>query len=231
MNNLSSKLGGLILIAVGIGYIGDQLDIWNFTIFFHGWWALLLAIWGLFNIVQNRPNFFNVIVTALAIYWFMLANHMLGFTITYQLVVAVFLIYLGCKIAFSNFLSSSTKRNFTNDADNKSVNNDGHVVIKSSFSTRRYVNDRKIYSCRLENTFGSLFVDLSDADLSEIYEIRVECTFGSLELLLPEHVKVVSKEDNIFASCYVDQSEGNKEVYIKENCVFGSLKILKAKKK
>lgn len=231
MNNLSSKLGGLILIAIGIGYIGDQFDMWNFTIFFHGWWALLLAIWGVFNMVENRPNPFNIIITALGAYWFMSSNHMLNFRITYQLVLAVLLIYIGCKAIFSNFSSSASKCKYRADADDKSVNNDGHIVIKSSFNTRRYVNEQKIYSCRLENTFGSLFVDLSNADLSEIYEIRVECTFGSLELLLPDNVKVVSKEDNVFASCYVDQSEGNKEVYIKENCVFGSLKILKAKKK
>lgn len=59
MNNLSSKLAGLLLIAIGIGYLGDQLDIWSFTIFFRGWWTLLLAIWGIFNIVEKKPNIFN----------------------------------------------------------------------------------------------------------------------------------------------------------------------------
>lgn len=230
MNNLSSKLAGLLLIAIGIGYLGDQLDIWSFTIFFRGWWALLLAIWGIFNIVEKKPNIFNVIITVLGVYWFMSANHLIHFALTYKIIVAALLIYIGCKILFSNMFSSKTNHYEQRDDHKTTMNEDKHLVINSSFSTRRYVHDSKIYSCRLNNSFGSLFVDLSNADLSEIYEIRIENVLGSLELLLPNDVKIISKEDNILSSCYVDQSTGQKEVYIKENCVLGTMKIMKAKK-
>lgn len=231
MNNLSSKLAGLILIVIGVGYLGDQLDIWSFSIFFRGWWALLLVIWGIFNIIENKPNIFNVAITVLGVYWFMSANHLIHFVLTYKVIVAALLIYIGCKVLFSNMFSSKTNQYGQSDRNTTKKNHDAHLVINSSFSTRRYVNDSKIYSCRLNNSFGSLFVDLSNADLSEIYEIRIENVFGSLELLLPSDVKIISKEDNILASCYVDQSAGQKEVYIKENCVLGSMRIMKAKNK
>lgn len=238
MNNLSSKLVGLILIVIGIGYLGDQLDVWTFSIFFRGWWALLLALWGVFLMIENRPNIFNVIITVLGIYWFMSANHLIHFVLTYKVIFAGLLIYIGCKVLFSNMFSSKTNHDKQREGDNEqrdknktTMNDDTHLVINSSFSTRRYVSDSKIYSCRLNNSFGSLFVDLSSADLSEIYEIRIENVLGSLELLLPSDVKIISKEDNVLSSCYVDQSAGQKEVYIKENCVLGSMKIMKAKNK
>lgn len=230
MNNLSSKLAGLLLIVIGIGYLGDQLDIWSFSIFFRGWWALLLAIWGIFNIVENKPNIFNVIITVLGAYWFMSANHLIHFVLTYKVVVAGLLIYIGCKVLFSNMFSSKSNQNEQRESNHSTMNHDTHLVINSSFSTRRYVHDSKLYSCRLNNSFGSLFVDLSNADLSELYEIKIENVLGSLELLLPNDVKIISKEDNILSSCYVDQSAGQKEVYIKENCVLGTMKIMKTKK-
>lgn len=229
MNNLSAKIGGILLIIIGVGYLGDQFDIWSFSLFFRGWWALLLAIWGIFMMIENRPNVFNIVITALGAYWFLSINHLIHFTITYKVILAIFLIYVGCRVIFVNYSSHKTEGNSKEKtAHSKSEN---HIHITSSFASKRYMNDAKVYSCHLENTFGSLFVDLKDADLSEIYEIRIENTFGTLELLLPENVKVISREDNIFASSYVDQSAGEKDIYIKENCVFGSLKILKAKKK
>lgn len=226
MNNVYTKLCGLFFIVIGIGYLGDQLDIWHFTIFFRGWWALLLAFLGVINIIKNRANIVNVMITVLGIYWFMSANHFIHFALTYKVIIAGLLIYIGCKVIFS-----SKSNNYEQSDDHDATKTkDAHLVINSSFSTRRYVNDSKIYSCRLNNSFGSLFVDLSKADLSEIYEIRIENMLGSLELLLPSDVQIISKDDNILSSCYVDQSAGNKEIYIKENCVLGTMKIMKTKK-
>lgn len=234
-NNLSAKIGGLLLIAIGIGYLGDQFNVWHFSIFFRGWWALLLAVWGIFMMVENRPNVFNIVVTVLGIFWFMSANHFIHFQLTFKAIFAALLIWLGCKTLFSNLSTSKQEhREYEerrNEGTRTTTNNDNHLDIRSTFSTKRYVNNSKLYSCRLENTFGSLFVDLSEADLSEIYEIRIENTFGSMELLLPENVKIITREENLFASCYVDQSDGIKEVYIREDCSFGQLKIYKAKKK
>ncbi|NBK96985.1 MAG: hypothetical protein EOM50_03000 [Erysipelotrichia bacterium] len=227
MNNLSSKIGGFLLIFIGVGYLGNQLDIWQFSIFFRGWWALLLAIWGVYHMIENRPNAFNVILTGLGVYWFLSANHWLSFHLTYELLLAILLIYLGIRTMFHQ-----RDERWNQPKDNTKRNSDEHLSIHSTFNTQRYIHEqgKKLYSCRLENTFGSLFVDLREADVSELFEINVENTFGSMELLLPSDVKVIAKEDNIFASYYVDQSYGSKEIYIKENCVFGTLKIRKAKK-
>ena len=37
-------LWGLVFVAIGIGYLGTQLDWWDFTIFFPGWWTMLLIL-------------------------------------------------------------------------------------------------------------------------------------------------------------------------------------------
>ena len=41
-------LWGLVFVAIGIGYLGTQLDWWDFTIFFPGWWTMLLILPALY---------------------------------------------------------------------------------------------------------------------------------------------------------------------------------------
>ena len=43
-------LWGLVFVAIGIGYLGTQLDWWDFTIFFPGWWTMLLILPALYSI-------------------------------------------------------------------------------------------------------------------------------------------------------------------------------------
>mgnify|MGYP003315680921 CR=1 FL=1 len=47
MDNKLSKIFGIVLVLIGIGYLGDQFDFWNFTIFFRGWWCVLITLFAL----------------------------------------------------------------------------------------------------------------------------------------------------------------------------------------
>ena len=33
---------GLLLVAAGLGFAGDVLDLWHFDLFFRGWWTLFI---------------------------------------------------------------------------------------------------------------------------------------------------------------------------------------------
>ena len=42
---LSRSLLGLLLIVIGVGYMGNHLGLWEgFDIFFDGWWAILFIL-------------------------------------------------------------------------------------------------------------------------------------------------------------------------------------------
>ena len=40
----SALIWGLLFVAVGIIFGGNELDIWDIDIFFPGWWTLFLII-------------------------------------------------------------------------------------------------------------------------------------------------------------------------------------------
>ena len=60
-NRISNIIWGLLLIIVGIGYAGDTLGFWNFTIFFAGWWTLFIIIPCIVSLIQRGVNGGNLI--------------------------------------------------------------------------------------------------------------------------------------------------------------------------
>ena len=47
---------GCLLIAVGIGFFGDSLHLWNFEFFFCGWWTLFIIVPSLCNILEENTR-------------------------------------------------------------------------------------------------------------------------------------------------------------------------------
>ena len=41
---LTNFLWGLFFIIIGIGFLGEALNLWNFELFFPGWWTLFIII-------------------------------------------------------------------------------------------------------------------------------------------------------------------------------------------
>ena len=44
---------GCLLIAVGIGFFGDSLHLWNFEFFFCGWWSLFIFVPSLCKLLEE----------------------------------------------------------------------------------------------------------------------------------------------------------------------------------
>lgn len=53
-------LFGLVLILVGLGYLGSTFLGWNFNLFFDGWWTLFIIIPTFASIVAHGPSVGNV---------------------------------------------------------------------------------------------------------------------------------------------------------------------------
>ena len=56
-NNISSVLWGVLFIVAGVGFVGNAFGLWNFELFFNGWWTLFIIIPSVVSLVQNgiRP--------------------------------------------------------------------------------------------------------------------------------------------------------------------------------
>lgn len=231
MNNISSKLVGLFLIFMGVGYLGGQFDLWSFTIFFRGWWACLIVIVGICSMLENGFNFGNVLITGLGVYFFLAVNDFISFRITFEVVVASVLILVGLKLLF--FRNHSFTR-YGRDSMGVSDERSGEqkVYVNALFGTRRIISVNALEKCRAESLFGSVFLDLREADLSVLDVLSLECVFGTIEVIVPSDVNLNIRRENFLGNCYADnkQSSEGYSVNVKETCIFGNIRITKAKK-
>ena len=63
MNRQKAKkiIIGLILLALGIAWLGNAVDLWDFSVFFPGWWAALVMICFFVSVIGDGPNVINVL--------------------------------------------------------------------------------------------------------------------------------------------------------------------------
>ena len=52
-SRLSNILWGLFFILIGIGFAGNAFNLWDFNLFFPGWWTLFIIIPCGISILQD----------------------------------------------------------------------------------------------------------------------------------------------------------------------------------
>ena len=52
---------GIIIVVVGMNFILSAAGI-EFTIFFDGWWTLVIILLAIFSIIKNGPKAINLIM-------------------------------------------------------------------------------------------------------------------------------------------------------------------------
>ena len=52
--NKRSMFWGILLIVVGILFLGRNMNWWDFSIFFDGWWTLFLIVPSIISLVRRE---------------------------------------------------------------------------------------------------------------------------------------------------------------------------------
>ena len=87
---------GVALLIIGIGFGGEALELWNFEIFFNGWWTLFIIIPCLVNMFESgvkRSNTIGLTIGGLLLLssWNVMSE---------ELVVPILLILIGVVLIF-----------------------------------------------------------------------------------------------------------------------------------
>lgn len=92
---------GLLFITVGIGYLGAYLEVWDFTIFFPGWWTMFLLIPAFLSILEYGIHFASVCCMGIGVYFLAQANNWIEFHMTFPIFMAIVCTCLGIRLLFT----------------------------------------------------------------------------------------------------------------------------------
>lgn len=204
---------GVLIILIGIIFLGNNLEIWNVDIFFKGWWTLFIivpSIKGLFK-REYISSFLGLFIGILLL---LSSNNIIEWDMVGKVFIPFIIILIGLSFIFKT-------KPIINDKEK-----DTYFCIFSG--TEETINKlNKNLTCI--SIFGGIDLDLRNVKIDK--DIKIECIsiFGGIDLRLPDNVNIKSSGVPIFGGF-----ENNKKVINKNKntinidyvCIFGGVDVI-----
>jgi predicted membrane protein len=210
------KFIGLLIVAVGVGYLVEMLIGWNFGAFFSNWWPAIIILIGLSNYATSTSKVFPsiLIVIGMALLLTNLEIVEIGWNTLWPLI----LILIGLSFLFK-----------TNPSPNKnSIEGTDMVAVFGGYE--RIITDKNFSGGEATAVFGSIKLDLTQAGLKDRRaSLSVTTVFGGVVLIVPKEWRVKSSGVPIFGGFddrTVSPSDPDApELFVDATAVFGGVEI------
>ncbi|WP_310602529.1 LiaF transmembrane domain-containing protein [Anaerosporobacter sp.] len=223
---LSSTLWGLFFICIGILLVGNILNLWDFTLFFPGWWTLFIIVPCFIHITSDGFHVSSVIGLTIGILLLLMRQNVIDIALTGKLIIPITFICIGLGIVFRNMPHTSNKsfHNFEIHYDKNASN------YSTVFHSRKiFIPNEHFFGASLSSVFGELHVDLSSAIITQDIVIHCSSVFGDVQLLVPPNVQVKTSGSPIFGSMrnktnpVIDSCKPT--IYIVYSAIFGEILV------
>jgi predicted membrane protein len=231
-NKLSNTLWGLFFVAIGVGIAGKVFGIWDFELFFEGWWTLLIIIPCFISMIQSRFGVASTVGFIIGVLLFMQYRVEFHFDF-WNLIIPAILIFIGLRIIFQGAFRKRAAFFEQNVNVGGSSGQTFNGAAKSEYSAifasnRVHVTD--VFSgTSLNAIFGGIVLDLRDAQIPGNVEVNASAIFGGIDIYIPRNVNIKVNNVPIFGgvSNKVNQyaDPGAPTIYLNSTCMFGGIDI------
>ena len=151
--NRRNVFWGLLLIIVGILFLGKNMEWWDFSFFFDGWWTLFLIIPCFIGLFKKESIGCSFLALVLGVLMLLASQEIIEWSVIWKIFMPLIIIVVGLSIIFKN---KKTRCAGANAKEYVAVFSGIDEIIKE------IKNDFKITS-----VFGGVELDLRDVDLKK----------------------------------------------------------------
>ena len=227
MEKISNILWGLVLIAVGVIFGLNALEITNINIFFDGWWTLFIIIPSFIDLFKEKNKTGAIIGLLVGASLLLACQDLISFDVIWKLLVPVSLVLIGISIIFKDQISGKIKKEIA--GLNKPNGENDYCV---TFGNQELTCSENFDGCELNAIFGGIDYDLRDATIKENTVINASAIFGGITIIVPKNVKVKVTSSSIFGGVSDTRSKKERDsiesdvtLYINATCIFGGVDI------
>ena len=225
MQNKKNIILGIILIALGIIFGGNALNLFSINVFFNGWWTLFIIIPCLIGLITDEDKMGSLIGILIGVALLLGARDIVAYDLLWKLAVPVILVIIGLSIIFKDTCNKKI-----NDKIKKINNGKNEENIFAAFSGQDVNFNKKEFNGKdLTAVFGGIKCDLSSSILKNDVVINANAIFGGIDIIVPKDVNVVIKSTSIFGGTgdkRTDKTETkNPTIYINATCLFGGVDV------
>ena len=222
-SKFANVLWGIIFITVGIFYAGDTFNLWDFKLFFHGWWTLFIIIPCLISIVENGFSTGNVVGLTIGVLFLLSSQGIINSRIVAKLIFPAILILIGIKIIFRDSFNKTMKKSI-----NMNINREGRLEYTSIFGSQKEIYPNEQFSgASILTVFGGMELNLENAIINEDIVVNSTVIFGGVDIIVPNNVNVKISSVPIFGGAANKarpcMNANAPTIYISATCIFGGL--------
>ena len=224
MKKASSVIWGILLIAAGVIFALNALNIADIDIFFSGWWTLFIIVPCGVGLFTEREKTGNIIGIAIGVFLLLCCQDILSFSMLWKLLVPAIIVIIGFKMVLTGLFGN--KANEIISKMKKSGNNPN--VGCATFSGCDLNFDGQVFEgAELSATFGGVKCDLRNAIIEKDCAVQVSAIFGGVDILVPDNVNVKVSSNSIFGgvSNKTAVHQNAPTIYVSGTCMFGGVEI------
>ena len=213
MKKVNSVFWGLLIIAVGIIFFGNNLELWNIDIFFKGWWTLFIIIPSIYGFFK-KEYVSATLGVSIGVLLLLASRDIIKWSLVGKSFLPIVLIVVGVSMIFKPSIK------------NVSVNKKGQKEYVGVFAGNENKITDKFEGASLVAVFGGVTLDLTKAKISEDVVIDCVCVFGGIDILVPDDVNIVTSGVPVFGGAE-NKSDAKGKITVNVNyvCIFGGIDI------
>ncbi len=225
MKNRENIIWGIILIAVGVIFATNALELTSINIFFDGWWTLFIIVPCAVGLFTNRDKAGSIIGLFIGAALLLACRDVFEFEIIRKLAVPVIVILIGVWLIFKGHSRESAV--ILEDAKK---NGASPKRCFAAFSGKKLDYTNEVFEgAELSAVFGGIECDLRNAVFEKDAVITVSCIFGGADILVPENVNVKVSSNSIFGGIddkkHINRADNQVTLYVNGTCIFGGVDI------
>ena len=215
--NKRNLFWGIVLIVVGILFLGRNMNWWNFSIFFRGWWTLFLIVPSIISLVRKESMGTSFLILVLGVLMLLASQNVIEWSTIWKVFLPIIIMVVGLLIIFGN-RKAKEKRVRANAKEYVAIFSGVDEVIN------KIENDFKMTA-----VFGGIELDMRDVTLDSDLVIDCFTLFGGIDIRLPKDVKVEVNGLPIFGGVenkYRNNDEAKVTIYINHTTIFGGVDLI-----
>lgn len=253
-NKIGSVLWGIAFILVGVGIAGNAFHIWDFDLFFNGWWTLFIIVPCAISVIQNGPRSGSMIGLVIGILLLLMQQELIQWSTVGDLILPIILVAIGLGFILRPnhrretppFENDGGFTDFQNNSEDTFGGTYTHANgfsgttgssdygkakdISAIFGSRKVTYQNETFTGATMNAiFGGACLDLRNASMSGNIEITASAVFGGIDILVPENVRVVVSSVPIFGGvtnkAVNPVGDIRAVIHINATCMFGGIEI------
>lgn len=211
MKSKNSFIWGVVLIVVGLLFIFSSL--FNFNIFFRGWWTLFIIIPSIVGFATTSDKISNGIILLIGILLFISCRGYLD-------IGSVMIASIGLAIIAAGVNLVRKKKPSKKSTSNKLQA--GILGVSETKITDEYKGGN------LTAVLGGVVLDLTEAKIKKDVVINVNAIMGDIDIKVKDNVNIVLNTINILGaseSIVKPKKESKITIYIEGMCFLGGVEI------